>query len=322
MSEHKTLLQFLLDLLHNQDALADFKADPQGALHDAGLEHVCVQDIQDLLPVVLEKEDPEKCAKYEDDCDKGDCHDDDSKHHDGHHDGHHHGNPDHDDHKWQHDHDNEIDRVVTHLNYVTNNYAFDSHDTVYNTNNITKIWADHGAKVDVTNDTHNVGAGGVSIEGDNNAPVATGGHNQIGHDNQQSGDGSTTSFGNGSALSHVGTGDGGAIAVNGNATGESEHNTSQAFGAGSTVTSATHGPATTNNTDTNNHTDSHNTLDSNNHTDSHNLVNSQNESDSSTHLHTEDSHDTATLSSDNHSTDVDANHSTVDAGGEHLLPLG
>ena len=182
MSEHKTLLQFLLDLLHNKDALADFREDPQGALHAAGLEHVCVQDIQDLLPVVLEKEDPEKCAKY----------DDAPKHH-GHDDHGHRGDHDpgqHDDHKW-HDHDSELDKVITHLNYVTNNYSFDSHDTVFNTNNITKVWADHST-VDVNNETHNVAAGGVDVEGDNNGTVATGGHNQIGDGNEQSGDGSTT----------------------------------------------------------------------------------------------------------------------------------
>ncbi len=57
---------------------------------------------------------------------------------------------------------------------MVNNYSVDSHDTIYNTNNITKVWADHGAKVDVTNETHNVGAGGVSVEGDNYAPITTG----------------------------------------------------------------------------------------------------------------------------------------------------
>jgi hypothetical protein len=314
MSEHKTLLQFLLDLLHDRQALADFREDPQGALHAAGLQNVCADDIRDLLPVVLEKVDPEKAARYEDDCDHGRDHDDAPKHHG--HDGHHrdHG-PDHDDHKW-HDHDNEIDKVVTHLNYVTNNYAFDSHDTIYNTNNVTKIWADHGAKVDVTNDTHNVGAGGVSVEGDNNAPVATGGHNQIGDGNEQSGDGSTTAFGAGSALSHVGTGDGGAINTGtGSASGNAEHASFQNFGDGN-LTAATHAPATASNVDS--HEDN-STSHSNNSTDnSHGSHNTDNSTDLSAHdsnnTTTEDSNNLHTFSAEDNSTDNSTNIDHIDHG--------
>jgi hypothetical protein len=319
MSEHKTLLQFLLDLLHDKQAQADFQDHPQQALHEAGLDHVCVQDIQDLLPVVLEKADPEQCAKYEDDCDKGDCHVDTPKHHGHHHDGHHwdHDSGWDDDHQRDgHHHDSEIDKVITHLNYVTNNYSFDSHDTIYNTNNITKVWADHGAKVDVTNDTHNVGAGGVSIEGDNNAPVATGGHNQIGHDNQQSGDGSTTAFGAGSALSHVGTGDGGAINTGaGSASGNAEHANFQNFGDGN-LTASTHAPATASNVDSH---DDNSVSHSNNSTDnshgSHNTDNSVNtdaSTNDSNNPHTESTTDhsfnTETDNSADNSTNVDHGH--------------
>ena len=234
MSEHKTLLQFLLDLLHDKQAQADFKEDPQGALHDAGLDHVCVQDIQHLLPVVLEKVDPEKCAKYEDDCDNGHCHDDQAKHqdHDGHRD---HGHDHHDDdHKW-HDHDNEIDKVVTHLNYVVNNYSYDSHDTIYNTNNVTKIWADHGANVDVNNETHNVGAGGVDVEGNNSGPITTGHGNVVGDGNQIADHGANAAFGAGStALSNVGANDGGAIntGAGGSASGSHTDAHLNSFGGG------------------------------------------------------------------------------------------
>jgi hypothetical protein len=295
MSEHKTLLQFLLDLLHDKTALADFREDPQGALHAAGLQNVCADDIRDLLPVVLEKVDPQKAAQYEDDCDHGRDHDHAPKHHDPHHDGGHH---------WSHDpgHDSEIDKVVAHLNYVTNNYAFDSHDTIYSTNNVTKIWADHGAKVDVTNDTHNVGAGGVSVEGDNNAPVATGGHNQIGDGNEQSGDGSTTSFGSGAAQSDLKTGDGGAISGNGPAVGESEHLNAQAYGGGN-VTAATHAPATSSTLDSHNHTTT--TTETN----SHNSDSSHHDTDNSLHtdLSTNDSNNVEdsnnALSHDDNSTD-------------------
>ncbi len=304
MSEHKTLLQFLLDLLHDKSALADFREDPQGALHAAGLQNVCADDIRDLLPVVLEKVDPQKAAQYEDDCDHGRDHDDAPKHHDPHHhDGGHHGS---------HDpgHDSEIDKVITHLNYVTNNYSFDSHDTIYNTNNVTKIWADHGAKVDVTNDTHNVGAGGVSVEGDNNAPVATGGHNQIGNGNEQSGDGSTTSFGSGAAQSHVSASDGAAVSGNGAAAGDSEHLNAQAFGGGN-VTAASHAPATSATTDSHDHTTT--TTDTNSHNDSsqHDVGNT--DTDSSTHL----DHSGNTFSATDDSTHLNVHDNPVDLHPVH-----
>jgi hypothetical protein len=309
MSEHKTLLQFLLDLLHDKQALADFKDDPQGALHAAGLQNVCADDIRDLLPVVLEKVDPQKAAQYEDDCDHGRDHDDAPKHHDPHHDGGHHGS---------HDpgHDSEIDKVVSHLNYVVNNYSYDSHDTVYNTDNITKIWADHGAKVDVTNQTQNAGDGGVNVGGDNNAPVATGGHNQIGDGNEQSGDGSTTAFGNGSALSHVGTGDGGAINTGtGTAAGNHADTTLTAFGGG-TVQNGTANTAA----DSHDHvsTDSHDVTKTS--TDSHDLANSQNHdsgnTDNSTDTDTSTHDSNNTLSHDDNSIDNSTNvdHGHIDNG--------
>ena len=313
MSEHKTLLQFLLDLLHNQDALADFRQDPQGALHAAGLEHVCVQDIQDLLPVVLEKADPEQCAKYEDDCDNNDCHDEAPRHHEGHRD--HHWNNDQgcddDHHKPHHEHDNEIDKVVTHLNYVTNNYSFDSHDTVFNTNNITKVWADHGSNVDINNETHNVGAGGVDVEGDNNGSLATGGHNVLGNGNELSGDGSTTAFGSGNAtsLDHVGTGQGGVIS-----TGSGTVNSSNAFGHGNQVAGANgvNTDASTHDSNNDNSHGSHNSaVDTSSHVDNSHQDNS---SDSSTHLDSSDSGNS--FSHDDNSVDNSTNvdHGQIDNG--------
>ena len=315
MSEHKTLLQFLLDLLHDKQAMADFQDDPKGELHAAGLDHVCVQDIQDLLPVVLEKEDPEKAARYEDDCDHDKCHDDGPKHHG--HDGHRDSDHDHDDdHRWQHDHDNEIDKVVTHLNYVVNNYSVDSHDTIYNTNNITKVWADHGAKVDVTNDTHNVGAGGVSIEGNNSAPITTGHGNVVGDGNQIADHGANAAFGAGStALSNVGANDGGAIntGAGGSASGTHTDAHLNAFGGG-TVQNGTGNVATddhTNNSvhDSNNTTDnshgSHNT-DNSVKTDlsNHDSGNTQTDTDLSNH----DSGNTFSATDDSNHLNVHDNH--------------
>jgi hypothetical protein len=324
MSEHKTLLQFLLDLLHDKGALADFREDPQGALHAAGLANCSVDDIKDLLPVVLEKVDPEKCAKYEDDCDKGACHDDAPKHHgDHHHGGHHHWNDPgcDDDHRDPHHHDNEIDKVVTHLNYVTNNYSFDSHDTVFNTTNVTKIWADHGAKVDVTNDTHNANDGGVNVGHDSNAPIATGGHNVVGDGNQVAGDGANAAFGAGStALSHVGTGDGGAISTGlGSASGNHADTTLTNFGGGTVQNGAANSA-----TDSHDHvsTDNHAITDSQNHTstDSHAQDNSDHSINTDTSSHYDDSYNQ--LSHDDNSVDnsIHAHESTVHDPAVVLVP--
>ncbi len=198
---------------------------------------------------------------------------------------------------------------------MTNNYSFDSHDTVFNTNNITKVWADHST-VDVNNETHNVAAGGVDVEGANNGTVATGGHNQIGDGNEQSGDGSTTAFGSGSALSHVATGDGGAINTGtGSASGNAEHANFQNFGDGN-LTAATHAPATASNVDSHDHvsTDSHN--DSSLHTDSHDDNSVDSSTNDSNNPHTESTTDhsfnTETDNSLDSSTHVD--HGQIDNG--------
>jgi hypothetical protein len=49
-----SLLDFILDLLRDPQAAANFEADPQGALSDAGLDDVCVADVDNLVPVLAE----------------------------------------------------------------------------------------------------------------------------------------------------------------------------------------------------------------------------------------------------------------------------
>jgi hypothetical protein len=46
------LLEFILDLLRNPEAAADFRADPQAALTAAGLDDVCPADVRGLIPVL------------------------------------------------------------------------------------------------------------------------------------------------------------------------------------------------------------------------------------------------------------------------------
>ena len=206
----KTLLEFLLDLLNDKEALADFRDDPHASLQAAGLGDVCVDDIKELLPVVLEKVDAEKCAQYEDDCDDDKCWDSEPKHDDDHE--HHYKPVDCDDEGRPAPHTSPTDQVVAHLNYVTNNYSYDSHDTYVENNNITKIWAGDDAEIDVTNNNVTAGSDGVAVGGDNNGEIVDGDGNVVGDDNQVSGQGSTTAFGSGSAVDgDVDAGDHGGI---------------------------------------------------------------------------------------------------------------
>ncbi|RKT52389.1 IniB N-terminal domain-containing protein [Saccharothrix australiensis] len=53
-SSPTTLHDFVLDLLSNPTALADFQADAEGALADAGLSDISALDVQEVLPLVLD----------------------------------------------------------------------------------------------------------------------------------------------------------------------------------------------------------------------------------------------------------------------------
>ncbi|MFC5061183.1 IniB N-terminal domain-containing protein [Actinomycetospora atypica] len=292
ITESKTLLEFLLDLLNDKDALADFRDNPHEALEHAGLGDCTVEDIKELLPVVLEKVDAEKCAQYEDDCDDDHCYDSEPKHED---DDHHCKPVDCDDEGRPAAHCSPTDQVVAHLNYVTNNYNFvdNSHHTYNETNNITKIWAGDDAEIHVDNTTTNVGEGGTYVGGDNNAPITHGDGNVVGDDNQVSGQGSTTAFGSGSAVDgDVDAGDHGAI-VFGN-------------GAASTIDASTDNSHQDNSVD-NSHQDNStdNSVDS-----------STDNSHQDNHVDTDTSHSGNTNIEDSGNTDasttVDVHHNDVD----------
>lgn len=308
---NKTLLEFLMDLLNDKDALAEFRDDPHAALQSAGLGDVSVDDIKELLPVCLEKVDVEKCARYEDDVDNDKCWDSEPKHDDDHE--RQYKPVDCDDQGRPAPHTSEIDKVVTHLNYVTNNYSYDSHDTVYNTNNVTKIWAGDGSDVDVNNETNNIGSHGVQVQGDSNAPIVSGDHSFVGDGNQVSGDGSTTAFGAGNAtsLDHVGTGQGGVIS-----TGSGTVNNSNAFGEGNQVSGANgiNTDASTNDSG-NTHTEdnshgSHNSSVDTSH--SGNIDNSVDNSDQDNSTHSDSSHSGNVTTNEDHNALVDASHAGLD----------
>ena len=48
------LVQFLMSLFGNQQAAQEFLDDPEKALDDAGLGHVCSADVDAAMPVVLD----------------------------------------------------------------------------------------------------------------------------------------------------------------------------------------------------------------------------------------------------------------------------
>lgn len=50
----QSLLDWILNLLNDPEAQAAFKADPEGYLEECGFEDVTPQDVQDVLPLVLE----------------------------------------------------------------------------------------------------------------------------------------------------------------------------------------------------------------------------------------------------------------------------
>jgi hypothetical protein len=49
-----TLLDFILDLLRDPEAAAEFEADPEGTLAAAGLGDVCSADLEELLPMLAD----------------------------------------------------------------------------------------------------------------------------------------------------------------------------------------------------------------------------------------------------------------------------
>jgi hypothetical protein len=277
VTEARTILQFLLDLLRDPNTQAAFAANPQGTLAAAGLDNMCFADVRDALPLVMDHAPASVAARYDDDLRAGTAstaavvsdpdHDWDRPswtHHDDHDHGHH----------WTPGpvpphHAPEIDKVVSHLNWVTNNYSFDSHDANFTTALDQHIIAN--GDVTTTVDTHPQiasGAGAVAVGGNLTAPVATGAGSVAGEGNMVNHDG-TAAFGAGNATSvggSIGANHGGAVSLTGPASGNEQDSAATSFGAGdatsgtgAALVTPTHNPTTTvTATDTSAH-DSNNT---------------------------------------------------------------
>ena len=54
MNVTQSLLDFILNLMRNDDAKAAFVANPDRALADAGLSNVCSEDVSDAMSYVAE----------------------------------------------------------------------------------------------------------------------------------------------------------------------------------------------------------------------------------------------------------------------------
>ncbi|MGH3821507.1 MAG: IniB N-terminal domain-containing protein [Pseudonocardiaceae bacterium] len=49
-----SLIEFLLSLLRDEEAKAEFMADPHGTLARHGLDHLCAQDVYDVAPMIAD----------------------------------------------------------------------------------------------------------------------------------------------------------------------------------------------------------------------------------------------------------------------------
>jgi hypothetical protein len=179
MNVTQSLLDFILNLMRDDQAKAAFVADPDRALADAGLSSVCSEDVSDAMSYVAEyhpvtfvgdrsynvgnSEVSQHASSHHFDGSRGD---DDRGYRPEHHDGDSHA------------------AAVRQLDYITNNYSYnDSHDTVidksvnqniWNKGELSQSFDDHSA----TATDHSVAAG-RNINGD----VANGDDNVVGRDN-------------------------------------------------------------------------------------------------------------------------------------------
>ncbi|MEO7195950.1 MAG: IniB N-terminal domain-containing protein [Pseudonocardiaceae bacterium] len=173
MNTTQSLLDFILNLLRDDDAKAAFVADPQQTLTDAGLGEVCGEDVSDAMSYVAEYHP----VTFVGDRDHNVGNTNISQHAEG-------DRPEHNDGP---DHNYGPDphaAPVQQLAYITKNYSYtDNHDTVIDKSVSQNIW-NHGTLAQrfddhsVTATDHSVAAGG-----DLNAPVADGNDNVIGEGN-------------------------------------------------------------------------------------------------------------------------------------------
>jgi hypothetical protein len=228
MAEHMTLLEFLRELLTNEQARDWYADDPDAALKYYGLDDLTPADVNDALVLIEDNQTANFDRDYNTGWD-GPSHsgrnDDDRDH----------GGRDHDD---DHGGDDHKAAVETINRYITNNFTNDRDTIVDNSTN--QQIDTHGGDFDQDIDVDSVvasGDGAVAAGGSiEDSTIVSGDDNQVGDGNVRgndnvvgddnnvvSGDNNTTAFGDGDAnnasFEDVEVGGGGAISVGGNASG-------------------------------------------------------------------------------------------------------
>ena len=301
MAEHMSLLEFLRELLTNEQARDWYAEDPNAALKYYGLDDLSPADVRDAL-VLLEDnqtadfdrdhntgwDGPGHSSRNDDDNDRDHGRDDDR-------DGGRDGGRDHDD---DHGSDDHRAAVETINRYITNNFVNDRDTIVDNSTN--QQIDTHGGDFDQDIDVDSVvasGDGAVAAGGDiEDSNIVSGDDNQVGDGNVRgdnnvvgddnnvvSGDNNTTAFGDGDAnnasFEDVEVGGGGAISVGGDADGS--YSADDSFNeTETTTTDNTHFEDSFNedNDETSNsHNDTDTDVDSDSHNTTHNDSNSHNE---------------------------------------------
>jgi hypothetical protein len=276
-----SLLDWILSLLRDPEARAQFQNDPDAYAAHHGFQNLTSADVHDALCLIADNDSASYDHKFSQSADV------------------HYPPPPHLEH---HDHDHGGHDAAQYLNhYITNNYkVVDQHNT-YVDDSVHQKVDTHGGDFHQHIDNDPViasGDGAVAAGGDiRDSTVTTGDHNVVGDHNQAvTGDHDTTSFGSGNAtsadLGNSHFGDGGALSIGGDAHGHAEDNdtTTSAHNSGSGDTSVN---AAGSHGDANQHADQHESDDSthtnyedHSYTDSHDVVNSHN------HVQADDSHDT------------------------------
>ncbi|WP_028920802.1 IniB N-terminal domain-containing protein [Pseudonocardia acaciae] len=257
-----SLLDWILDLLKDPEARADFANNPEDYARDHGFDNLSAADVHDALSLIADN--------------------DYSSHHDH---GVHYPPPHHYDHS---------DDGATYLkSYVTNNYTtVEDHSTNID-NSVHQNIDTHGGDFNQVIDNDPVvasGDGAVAAGGDiRDSNITTGDHNVVGDGNEVvSGHGNTTAFGSGDATNasfdHTNVSDGGAVSLGGNAYGHSEDNdtTTSVHNSGSGDTSVNaagdHGYADQTADQSHNDDSSYSNYEDHSRSDSHDDVGSHNSS--------------------------------------------
>jgi hypothetical protein len=220
MSEPMTLLEFLRELLTNEQARDWYADDPDAALKYYGLDDLSPADVHDALTLIEDNQTADFDREYN--TGNNEVHFPSPPPVPAHYEG------------------GDHEAAVEYLNrYITNNYVNDQDTIVDNSTN--QQIDTHGGDFDQDIDVDSVvasGDGSVAAGGDiDGSTIVSGDGNQVGdgnvsgHDNVVgdgnnviSGDGNTAAFGDGDANSasfdDVSVGNGGAISVGGNASGD------------------------------------------------------------------------------------------------------